>query len=104
MRPSFVILLVLFAGCVQPARTPPLVTPSETAAVRDANLTFDALAEAYYDELLALNPVQASSIGDNRFNDRYTVSFMPDQRAASLALAREYSDALRGIDPNTLDN
>ncbi|HEX8154389.1 MAG TPA: DUF885 domain-containing protein, partial [Thermoanaerobaculia bacterium] len=45
----------------------------------------------------------ATSIGDNRYNDRYHAGFSDEQRAAALALAQKYSDALRGIDPGTLD-
>ena len=100
MRTSVVLSLLLLAGCA--TRTPPVVPPSPITTV-DPNKSFAALAEAYYDELLALNPVQASSIGDNRFNDRYTAPFMPEQRSASLALAQKYKDALRGINAAALD-
>jgi uncharacterized protein (DUF885 family) len=104
MRILVVLSVLLLASCAGVTSTPPLVEPSAPAPATNANAAFDSLAEAYYDELLALNPVQASSIGDNRFNDRYTVPFAADQRAASLAMARKYTDALQRLDVNTLDD
>src|SRR5688572_24649658 len=100
MRCVAVLSIILLAAC---ATQQPDVTGSAPAATaQDANRAFDKLAEDYYDEVLALNPIVASSIGDNRYNDRYTVGFSEDQRAASLALAQKYTAALRTIDANAL--
>jgi uncharacterized protein (DUF885 family) len=97
---AFLTILLTLAGCAttQPGTTQPSAVPTV-----DANQRFDKLAEDYYEEVLAQNPVAATSIGDNRYNDRYTASFGEAQRAASLALSRKYQDALRGIDPSRLD-
>jgi uncharacterized protein (DUF885 family) len=103
MRTEVALSLLLLSGCVS-TRTAPIVPPSATAAQQRANAAFDSLAEAYYDEVLALNPVLASSIGDPRFNDRYTVTFAADQRAASIAMARKYTESLRRLDANALDD
>lgn len=107
-------MLLLAACATQPADTTtstpapapaPATTPAAVAApvTVDPNRAFDQLGEAYYEELLQQNPVLATSIGDNRYNDRYHAGFSEEQRAASLALAQKYTEALRGIDPSTLD-
>jgi uncharacterized protein (DUF885 family) len=89
-------LLLLLAACA----TQVAVEPRPAI---DANAALDRLADDYFEEALRLNPVLATSIGDDRFNDQYVASFSDERRTASLALARKYSDALRRIDRNALD-
>lgn len=40
----------------------------------------DALFESYFEKLLALNPTYASSIGDNRFNDKLEINISDQHR------------------------
>ncbi|HEX6177587.1 MAG TPA: DUF885 domain-containing protein [Thermoanaerobaculia bacterium] len=94
---SFAVLLLVACS----TQTPPPVASTPVSV--DANVAFDRLAEEYFEESLPLSPVFATSIGDNRYNDRYTASFSEEQRAASLALAQKYSDAARRIDTAALD-
>lgn len=103
MRIATFLAVFFFAACASHTHTPPFVAPGTLAPAADANATFDRVAEEYYDEVLALNPVLASSIGDTRYNDRYVVGFAADQRAAALALARKYAGALKQIDASALD-
>jgi uncharacterized protein (DUF885 family) len=107
-------LLLLGAGCAtsqQQAAPAAADTAASTAAstgaapaapAPDANQRFDALAEAYFEEQLLLNPTQATSIGDPRYNDRWTVPFSEEQRAKGRALAEKTLAALKAIDPATL--
>lgn len=83
--------LLLLAGCAAaPAQEPP------GARLR-------ALVEAHYDELLALNPLQATFSGDHRFDDRLGDPSSPEHEAAMLDLERRYLAAVRRIDPESLD-
>src|SRR5687767_12691625 len=90
------LLLVLVAACATPR------APEAPPAV-DTNAAFDRLADEYFEAALPLNPVQATAIGDNRFNDRYVAAFSDARRNEALALAKKYEQALRRIDPKTLD-
>src|SRR5947207_6438787 len=55
---------------------------------------FDKLAEDYYEEVLKLNPLQASSIGDNRYNDRLAIDIGEDYRRQEKTIAEKYRAAL----------
>ncbi|HEV2147534.1 MAG TPA: DUF885 domain-containing protein [Longimicrobiaceae bacterium] len=95
---SLVALCLLAAGCAAPqtAGTPPAPQPS--AAAEDASRRLDALAEAYYEEVLRLNPTAATSIGDDRYNHLYTASFSEENRAKAQELDTRYLAELRRID------
>jgi uncharacterized protein (DUF885 family) len=106
MRAAAVLSIFLLAECATQPDMPPgsaAPQPSTVSPPADANRAFAKLAEDYYEEFLALNPVAATSIGDNRYNDRYTVGFSDEQRAAFLALAQKYSAALRATNQDALD-
>ena len=60
------------------------------------------LVEAHFDEVLELNPVYATYLGDHRFDDRLGDPASPAHEAAMRALDQRYLDALREIDPATL--
>ncbi|HET7230798.1 MAG TPA: DUF885 domain-containing protein [Longimicrobium sp.] len=68
-----------------------------------ANQRLDSIAEAYFDAVLALTPVYATSVGENRYNHLYTASFSPDSRRRQSELTRTYQARLRSIDRNALD-
>ena len=69
------------------------------AAAAELDKQFDA----YFEENLKLNPVQASSIGDYRYNDQFPVTISPEHRAASTALDKKYLKSVKAIDPKRLD-
>jgi uncharacterized protein (DUF885 family) len=68
-----------------------------------ASQRLDSIAEAYFDALLALSPVYATSVGENRYNHLYTAAFSPDVRARQSELTRAYQARLRSIDRGALD-
>jgi uncharacterized protein (DUF885 family) len=88
-------------------RAPEAASPAAPGArprvASDADQRVDSLAEAWFDATLALNPVFAASVGDARYNDRFSAAFEPDVRARSAALADEYGRRLDGIDRGALD-
>lgn len=55
------------------------------------------LFDRYFEEYLELNPVFATFIGDNRYNDRFANNIGPEHRNASLALEKTYLEALGKI-------
>lgn len=87
LRPAaaYVALLatVLFTACEttpQPAAAPPPHTPTPTDAA------FEAISKRYLDEMMALTPINATSLGDHRFDDQLDdVSRTGYQRRADLA-------------------
>jgi uncharacterized protein (DUF885 family) len=85
-----------FTGCT--------ATPREPAAPRQpsaADMAFDTISKRYLDEMLALTPVTASSLGEHRFD-----GLLDDVSAAGNAqltsLARELLGRLRAVDRPTL--
>ncbi|MCZ6559473.1 MAG: DUF885 domain-containing protein [Gammaproteobacteria bacterium] len=63
----------------------------------------DALYEEYFDRSMELNPIYATFVGDNRFNDRYPNSIGPEHIKKSSALTHEYLDRLLAIGSDGLN-
>lgn len=74
----------------------------QAARTQAAEQHLTELVEAYWEEYLALNPLNATFIGDNRFNDRLENSIGPRFLADTLALDKKYLEQLSGIDPAAL--
>lgn len=73
------------------------------AAENDASSTeLETLVEAWFDASLELNPLNATFIGDMRYNDRLANYLGPEHRAATEALVREYLEQTLAIDPEQL--
>src|SRR6185312_4210055 len=85
-------LAALVVGCAptQP-REPRSAIPSA------ADTAFDALARRYFDEVLALSPVNATGLGDHRFDGELD-DVSANARAQSVSLEREMLGALRALD------
>ncbi len=61
------------------------------------------LAEDYFEESLALNPLLATYLGDERYNDRLAIDIAPQHLAAVRALEERYLAAAEAMDPDVLD-
>lgn len=72
------------------------------AVTPDAAADLAALFEEHFERELALNPVQATAIGDYRYNDRLAISNSPEYREASRQLDQEFLDRLLQIDREQL--
>lgn len=92
---SFTLLFLAACG-----ERPADVTVVQTAEQAAAEL--NALVEEYFDKVLELNPLYATSIGDYRFNDRMANTISPEHIEISAALDREYLERLLAIDPALL--
>jgi len=62
----------------------------QAARTQAAGQHLTELVEAYWEEYLALNPLNATFFGDNRFNDRLENSIGPQFLADTLALDKKY--------------
>ena len=91
-----VSVLVAFAACSREG------APADAVSAQAAQQHLTQLVEEYWQEYLHLNPINATVIGDNRYNDRLEITVSPQYMADSLALEREYQKKLEEIDPATL--
>jgi uncharacterized protein (DUF885 family) len=72
------------------------------AAPTDA-AKLDKLVDEYFERLLELNPVLATSIGDSRYNDRFSNDIGTQWLADVLALEQDYLHRADELDANKLD-
>jgi len=91
-------LAAALAGC---AATPPPASPPPPAQPTAEDMTFEAISQRYLDEMMALTPVNATSLGDHRFDGELDdVSAAGYDRRA--ALARELLLQVQALDPAQL--
>jgi uncharacterized protein (DUF885 family) len=93
------LLLVALAAC---ARDEAPAGASQAASAQGAEQRLSQLVEEYWQKYLYLNPINATVIGDNRYNDRLEITVSPQYMADSLALEREYQKKLEEVDPAAL--
>ena len=108
MAPRIVVMttLALMAACATQSPSPASETRAATAsapAATSAGAELNVLVEAYFEELLALNPIMATYIGDKRYNDRLPNDIGPEERARHRELNERYLAAARKIDAESLD-
>ncbi|HEX7375176.1 MAG TPA: DUF885 domain-containing protein, partial [Steroidobacteraceae bacterium] len=89
-----VLSLVVFAAPQQLGAAP----AAAPAAAEPAAARLQRVVDDYFEELLKLNPILATSIGDPRYNDRYVVSIAPDVRAADERLERDFLARIGTVD------
>jgi uncharacterized protein (DUF885 family) len=95
-------LLATAAGCASQPSTAPSATATPAPVVATAGQQLDELLDAYFEDSLPLNPLRATFIGDNRYNDRLPNSIGPAYRADVHAVDQRYLDAVRRIDATQL--
>ena len=99
-----IITVSLLAACATESQAPPPAqTPSAAAPVAGAHAELATLLDRYFEELLNFNPMLATYIGDNRYNDRLRNSIAPEERARYRDLNERYLDAAQRIDASALD-
>ena len=94
---AFVVAVFLVAGCGnsddQPVADTTTVDPSELLSTIFAD---------YFERNLEMNPVNATFIGDHRFDDRLANSNSPEYLAAEEAMDKEFLGRLLDIDREKL--
>jgi uncharacterized protein (DUF885 family) len=90
------VVIVGFAGCtvIQP---PPDFTNPPSAS----DVTFDEIAKRYLAEMLPLTPVQATALGEHRY-DANLDDVSPDGQARRVGLARQLLAQLQTLDISQL--
>jgi len=89
------VLLVAACSSDQPPAEP-------QAEIADAAAALNELFDDYFERGLELNPLQATAIGDYRYNDKLANSIGPEYREASLQLDEEFLTRLHTIDREQL--
>ena len=101
---SFALAL---AACDRPqeATPPTAVAPAAPAAVDPvaAARQLDALYAEFWEESLALNPIQATFVGDARYNDQLPNFLSAEFRKTTHDFNQRWLDRVAAIDANTLD-
>jgi uncharacterized protein (DUF885 family) len=92
---AMVATLILSAACATAPNT-------KTPAVSETQKLYQIL-DAYFEEQLELNPILASSIGDNRYNHVLTVSISDVWRQKSKAVDEKYLALISAIDSSKLN-
>ena len=94
--------LFLLPACSRQNDNSASEAPAEANA-ESASATLATLVEEYFERSLELNPILATSIGDDRYDDRLANWLSPDYIAQSEALDTEFLERLLAIDESVLD-
>ena len=112
LRPLVLALAVTLAACgsgeqaATPAADQAAATPAATPAVDPAAKAkqLDALYAEMWEENLKLNPIQATFIGDARYNDQLPNFLSAESRKQSHDFDQKWLDKVKAIDPEGLDS
>ncbi|KAA2286285.1 DUF885 domain-containing protein [Arenimonas fontis] len=96
LRPLVIALALTLAACQPTGEAPP---PDAAAQVRPAERAaqLQQLYADFWEASLALNPLQATFVGDHRYDDRLPDFFSAEYRARSEAFNREWLEKARAI-------
>ncbi|MCZ6559490.1 MAG: DUF885 domain-containing protein, partial [Gammaproteobacteria bacterium] len=79
MKKIILVAVLAIFGCAQEQDSVTAAAPAAgKGSSADQSAALDELVEAYFEELLVLNPLYATFIGDNRYNDRLANSLSPE--------------------------
>jgi uncharacterized protein (DUF885 family) len=104
-RATFVLALSLsLAPCLAGSHVAMAAAAGQQVAapVADAGQRLNAMFERYFEEYLELNPLYATQLGDNRYNDRLPNDIGPEYRAREHEMNERYLAALQEFDPTKL--
>ena len=104
LGPGIVLALgATLAGCATgPATAPAAGTSAAADIATDKARRLEALYAEYWEELLELNPLQATFQGDPRYNDRLPNFLSEDYRDRSDAFTREWLEKIEAVGPEGL--
>ena len=89
-KPTLLLASALLSACVAAPST------------RTANAALDSLVEEYFESQLKLSPMNATAIGDTRYDDRLDETTSPGFREKAFGLQRAFLDRARRIDAGRL--
>lgn len=96
-------LSLLLAGCGQPQQAE-TNTESQKSSIKQTSQTeqLQQIYKNYFDEQLQLNPLLATYIGDNRYNDQLPNFYSEDYLNKSLAFEKRYLEKIDEINAEQL--
>ena len=100
-------IAIALAGCggtteSTPAASPTSSTSPTTAPAAGQAERLAAVYAEFWEENLRLNPIQATQIGDPRYNDQLPNSLSPEYRESLRELHQRFLDQARAIEPGGL--
>jgi uncharacterized protein (DUF885 family) len=105
-------LAACLAACSRQDAPPPETTAAQESALRseaqapaataDVATQLSEIVAEYFEEFLELNPVFATVIGDNRYNDRWPNNIGPEYRDAMRGLEERYLARVEALDAAAL--
>jgi uncharacterized protein (DUF885 family) len=99
---QFIVALCALASFGATPMTAQAADVSAETSAPNAGQQLHAMLERYFEELLQLNPLLATFIGDPRYNDRLPNSIGPQHRARVRAMNERYLAEAQAIDVATL--
>ena len=101
LRPLALALALTLSAC---ATTPVATGTAATAPAtqQDKAARLNALYDQYWEEVLAMNPVQATFQGDNRYNDQLPDFGTAEFRAKSRAFTERWLNTVEGVGSDVL--
>ena len=104
---SGVVAMLLLTACggADSGGAPEPVATADTAQEQagEASAELNALVEEFFERELEFNPLTASSIGDDRYNDRLANQISPEYRQQYAAFNRDYLERVLAVDPEILN-
>ena len=97
------LLAFLLAACLVACGRSEPGQPTTGDATIEAPAALADVLDDYFEVSLELNPLAATSIGDDRYNDRLAIPISEEHRRRSLEVERQFLDRLDGIDRDALD-
>lgn len=79
-----------------------LAQPATAADATGSSQALNRLFEDYFQQSLQLNPLQATFIGDHRYDDKLSNDISPQALRRKLEIERKYLDQALKYDPKTL--
>jgi uncharacterized protein (DUF885 family) len=96
------LALALFLACAPTTAVLAQDAPATAAAMTKAQ-QFDKLYADYWEEVLVLNPITATFIGDPRYNDQLPNFLTAESRAKGEAFDRKWLAKAEALGPDGLD-
>lgn len=96
-------LSLLLAGCGQPQQAESN-KGSQTSSIQQSSETeqLQEIYQNYFEEQLQLNPLLATYIGDNRYNDELPNFYSEEYLDRLLALEKSYLEKVKKVNPEQL--
>jgi uncharacterized protein (DUF885 family) len=95
-------IALLCTACAGPAVTPTADAPQATPASVAETSPAQKLFADFWQEYLALNPIEATYVGDPRYNDQMPNFLAPEEIARQHAFQQQWLDRISALDTSGL--